>query len=86
MTFTNITSSNMELRDERGRPFMIVNPLERAKMHAKIEDLRIAEDFQRIREHIHALKVRRLENEQLKDAIEREQDRLDADEAAETQQ
>jgi hypothetical protein len=47
----------------------------REVLHAQKEDALIAAEYQAIRERIHALKVRKRMNEQLKDALAAETDR-----------
>jgi hypothetical protein len=82
MGFADITSAQIVLTDANGRDFVIIDPIERARQYAKLEETQIAHELQRIRERREAVRIRRRELRQLKDEISRELGKRDAEESA----
>lgn len=66
------THEQMPLRDTFGRPIVIIDRETHARYWCSDERKKIAAEFQRIREEIHALKLRKREVEQLEDELARE--------------
>ena len=63
------THEQMPLTDTFGRPIVIIDREEHAKHWARAEQRKIADEFQAIRERIHALKVRKRDLDQLRDEL-----------------
>lgn len=82
MGFADITSAQLVLTDANGRDFVIIDPIERARQYANLEEDRLMHELQRIKERIHLFKVQRQELWKLKDEISRELGKRDAEESA----